>query len=144
FPIRLFPKVLVPYGKTRVGAHSMCATHGDGVCAPGRPSSTQQSAFGQQHGAAGEGASRRSTVANTRAFEPGGVEPRVPPTLQLLQITWRHKYLLFFGGVVGLLLGALYYTMIPPTYRSTAQVLVVKKRPDEAVGATTRNVAIED
>jgi capsular exopolysaccharide synthesis family protein len=48
----------------------------------------------------------------------------------LLAVLWRRKSLIALGGVVGLVLGAMYYARLTPTYQSSAQVLVVKKRPD--------------
>jgi capsular exopolysaccharide synthesis family protein len=51
----------------------------------------------------------------------------------LLSLLWRRKSLIALGGVIGLVLGAMYYARLTPVYQSTAQVLVVKKRPDEAL-----------
>lgn len=57
-----------------------------------------------------------------------GEPPRRFPNL--LQIAWRHKTLMVLGMVVGLVIGSFYYSQKSPVYSSTAQVLVVKKRPD--------------
>ena len=43
-----------------------------------------------------------------------------------------------------MVLGVLYYAQATPVYQSTAQVLVVKKRPDAVTGVDTRHLAIED
>jgi capsular exopolysaccharide synthesis family protein len=64
--------------------------------------------------------------------------------LAAVHVAWRRRSLLILGIGVGLLFGGLYYFAMPPTYQSTAQVLVVKKRPDELTGKDTRNLAIED
>jgi polysaccharide biosynthesis transport protein len=48
----------------------------------------------------------------------------------LLWIAWSRKSLIVLGIVVGVVLGSLYYVQRKPIYQSTAQVLVVKKRPD--------------
>jgi polysaccharide biosynthesis transport protein len=47
-----------------------------------------------------------------------------------LASAWRHKALMLTGTFVGVLLGAAYYNTRPPVYSASAQVLVVKKRPD--------------
>lgn len=57
-------------------------------------------------------------------------QPQFRTTINPLLLAWRHKWLLVLGGVVGLLLGSLYYAQKKPTYQSSAQILVVKKRPD--------------
>jgi capsular exopolysaccharide synthesis family protein len=69
--------------------------------------------------------------------------PRHPPARSLVEIAWQRKFLLALGVLGGLALGALYYLVSPPTYSSTAQVLVVKKRPDPP-GADARPGAFED
>jgi capsular exopolysaccharide synthesis family protein len=74
--------------------------------------------------------------------EPEGRQGRA--LLRAAQVAWQRRSLLLLGIGVGLLFGVLYYVVTSPTYRSTAQVLVVKKRPDEITGKDTRNLAIED
>ncbi len=54
------------------------------------------------------------------------------------------KQLLIVGVLVGLAAAFLYFAKAPRVYESTAQVLVVKKRPDTVTGLDTRNLAIED
>lgn len=79
------------------------------------------------------------------ANEPEAIEPAQTPTsLGLLRIAWRRKTLVALGVVVGLVLGVLYYAQATPVYQSTAQVLVVKKRPDMVAGADTRLSYFED
>jgi capsular exopolysaccharide synthesis family protein len=64
----------------------------------------------------------------------------------LLAIAWRHKSLVALGLVVGLVLGTLSYARRSPVYRSDAQILVVKKRPDvlPALGGDTSYSYYED
>ncbi|MBV9122909.1 MAG: hypothetical protein JO112_06115, partial [Planctomycetes bacterium] len=64
--------------------------------------------------------------------------------LQLWQIAWRHKSLVLAGVVVALVLGTLFYVQRPRIYQSTAQVLVIKKRPDEVTGMNTHQTTLED
>jgi len=47
----------------------------------------------------------------------------------LFHLAWRRKWLLALGAVVGLALGSLYYARQIPLYQSTAQLMVVQKRP---------------
>jgi len=54
----------------------------------------------------------------------------MPLYQDLLSIAWRHKLLIALGAVLGLALGWLDYAHRIPVYRSDAQVLVIKKRPD--------------
>ncbi|MBY0526630.1 MAG: polysaccharide biosynthesis tyrosine autokinase [Gemmataceae bacterium] len=70
--------------------------------------------------------------------------PRGQGLLQVAHIAWQRRSLLLFGVGLGLLFGGIYFVAAPPTYQSTTQVLVVKKRPDEVTGKDTRNLAIED
>src|SRR5438067_3610118 len=46
------------------------------------------------------------------------------------EIALRRKSLIALGVVTGIVLGLLYYSMRIPIYRSEAQVLLIKKRPD--------------
>jgi hypothetical protein len=57
---------------------------------------------------------------------------------------WRHKALVALGVATGLLGAGFFYAQATPVYQSKAQVLVVKKRPDDVTGIDTRNLAIED
>src|SRR5947209_2889271 len=49
----------------------------------------------------------------------------------LLAIGWKQKWLVILGVVSALALGALFYAQEPPVYRSSAQVMVIKKHPDD-------------
>jgi capsular exopolysaccharide synthesis family protein len=62
----------------------------------------------------------------------------------LLEIAWRRKALLALGIALGLIVGAFVFARTTPVYQSKAQVMVVKKRPDNVTGIDTRNLAIED
>jgi capsular exopolysaccharide synthesis family protein len=57
-------------------------------------------------------------------------QPTPSSSANLLQVFWRHRFLVLLGGVAGLVLGGLVYTQRPAVYQSSAQVLVVKKRSD--------------
>src|ERR1043165_7001264 len=65
-------------------------------------------------------------------------------TRSLLEIAWNRKSLIALGIIVGLTVGVLLYVQATPVYQSKAQVLVVKKRPDNVTGIDTRNLVIED
>ncbi|MBY0525333.1 MAG: polysaccharide biosynthesis tyrosine autokinase [Gemmataceae bacterium] len=47
--------------------------------------------------------------------------------LNMLQMLWQHKSLIVLGGVVGLVLGGIYYAQLTPIYHSSTQVMVIKK-----------------
>jgi uncharacterized protein involved in exopolysaccharide biosynthesis len=66
-----------------------------------------------------------------------------PPARSLLEIAWQRRLLLLLGILGGLALGAVYYVVTPPAYSSSAQLLVVKKRPDPA-GTEYRPGAFEE
>jgi capsular exopolysaccharide synthesis family protein len=70
--------------------------------------------------------------------------PPVQANLHILQVAWRHKSLIALGIVLGLTLGLLYYAQRPPLYQSTAQVLVVKKRPEAVTGVVAQPISVED
>ena len=61
-----------------------------------------------------------------------------------LQIAWRRKSLIALCLIVGLVAGGLYYAQAKPAYQSTAQVLVVKKRPEVVTGENTGLTQFED
>jgi capsular exopolysaccharide synthesis family protein len=46
-----------------------------------------------------------------------------------LSAVWSRKWLIVLGAAVGLAVGGCLYVITPPLYQSTAQVLVIKKRP---------------
>lgn len=70
--------------------------------------------------------SQNNTLTESEVFDPAETRSGV----QFVNIAWQHKWLIVLGGVVGLALGAVYYSQKKPIYMSTAQVLVVKKGPD--------------
>src|SRR5262245_48598119 len=51
----------------------------------------------------------------------------------LLRVVWRRKWLILLGAAAGLAGAACYYVNTSPLYQSTAQVLVIKKRPGHEV-----------
>jgi succinoglycan biosynthesis transport protein ExoP len=69
-------------------------------------------------------------------LSPGPIQ--APPHPVLLKIAWRRKWVLAAGAVVGLVLGGLYCQLSAPVYQSTAQVVVIKKRPEAVTGVETR------
>lgn len=56
--------------------------------------------------------------------------PQPAPVNGFLQIALRRKSLIALGAVLGALLGALYYFQATAIYKSSAQILVVKKHPE--------------
>ncbi|MDH3716676.1 MAG: Wzz/FepE/Etk N-terminal domain-containing protein, partial [Planctomycetota bacterium] len=54
----------------------------------------------------------------------------LPPTIDLLELVWRRKFAICLGIVFGIASGLLYYVLVPRTYESNAEVLVVQKRPE--------------
>jgi capsular exopolysaccharide synthesis family protein len=60
----------------------------------------------------------------------GSDAPQTPFAPGLLAIAWQRKALLVLGVVLGLGAGTLFYAQRTPVYESSAQILVVKKRPD--------------
>jgi capsular exopolysaccharide synthesis family protein len=65
----------------------------------------------------------------------------------ILQVFWQRRGLLAFGAFVGLLFGLLTYSQRPPVYRSSAQVLVVKKVAPNTMsgpGGDSRMQVMED
>src|SRR5476651_2158028 len=84
-------------------------------------------------------------MAGTSVLEnPQGGSSAFLAGRSLFEIAWNRKTYLALGGVVGLVLGLLFYVQATPVYQSKAQMLVVKKRPDNVTGIDTRNLAIED
>jgi capsular exopolysaccharide synthesis family protein len=54
-----------------------------------------------------------------------------PPYLELWRIARRRKSLILLGALAGLVLGAIYYATTPPVYESRAQLLVIRKSPQD-------------
>jgi capsular exopolysaccharide synthesis family protein len=80
-----------------------------------------------------------------RGSEPGGAAAG-GPARGLFAAVWQHKILVAFGAAAGLVVGALVYTQRAPTYQSSAQVLVVKKRAEAlpVSGGDPRLAFVED
>src|SRR3954470_20514892 len=66
--------------------------------------------------------------------------------LALWSVVTRHKWFVLFGVMVGVIVGGLAYLQAAPVFQSSAQVLVIKKRPDVVMPnpADQRNVYAED
>src|SRR4051812_4552040 len=67
----------------------------------------------------------------------------------LLQVVWQRKSLVILGIMIGLVLGLLYYAQKQPVYQSVAQLLVVKKTPEQSLdlggrGGDNRTAYMED
>ena len=65
----------------------------------------------------------------------------------IFQVFWQRRGLLFFGLVAGIAIGLLVYSQRPQVYRSTAQVLVVKKQTANVLpvaGVDPRMAVMED
>ena len=52
------------------------------------------------------------------------------PGVRILRAAWKHKSLLLFGLVVGVVGGVLYYLQKQPVYQSSTQLMVIKKNPE--------------
>jgi len=66
----------------------------------------------------------------TASFDDLDNSEKAPVTTGFFVALWRHKALLFFGLAVGLGIGFAYYLNKAPTYQSTAQIVVFKRRAD--------------
>lgn len=62
----------------------------------------------------------------------------------LLDACWRYKYAVALCVLAALANGVLVWQLAPSVYQSSAQVLVVKKRPDGVSGVEPRNSPVED
>lgn len=70
--------------------------------------------------------------------------PRSINWLRMLEIGWRHKSLMALGLILGITLGALYYSQQSPLYESAASVLIVRKRPEAVTGNQGQISEFED
>jgi uncharacterized protein involved in exopolysaccharide biosynthesis len=66
------------------------------------------------------------------------------PVYGLLQIAWRRRSLVLLGVAGAFTLALAYYFCATHLYQATAQLLVVKKRPDAVTGMDTRELSMED
>ena len=60
------------------------------------------------------------------------VESQPVPSPGLLNIAWRFKLLILLGTVVGVVIGYVYAAQLPPSYRSSAKMLVLAEEQDGA------------
>jgi capsular exopolysaccharide synthesis family protein len=77
------------------------------------------------------------------SFEPAG-EEATTRTPHLLQVIWQRKSLVMLGLFLGLALGVVAYLSRSPVYQSSAQVLVIKKRPEMITGANAQAMYYDD
>jgi succinoglycan biosynthesis transport protein ExoP len=63
---------------------------------------------------------------------------------RVLSVGWRHKGKVIFCMLAGIGVGAALCILLPPVYQSTAQISVLKKRPDSVTGVDTRQLVAED
>jgi capsular exopolysaccharide synthesis family protein len=69
-------------------------------------------------------------MQNGTPLEPDALDVGQAPSAGFLSILWQRKSLILLGTVLGVVLGALYYVQRRPSYQASAQILVVKKRPE--------------
>ncbi len=62
----------------------------------------------------------------------------------VLAMGWAHKVWVVFGTLAGIGVGAALCVLLPPVYQSTAQISIMKKRPDTVSGVDTRQLVAED
>ncbi len=67
-------------------------------------------------------------------------------TRKFFQVLWQHKFLVILGGVIGLILGGIYYVRCSPVYESKTQILVIRKNtnPLPMSGSDHRMVIVQD
>ena len=65
-----------------------------------------------------------------------------PATIAL--VGWRHKRWVALGLVVGIAVGAAMGMLLPRVYQSSAQISILKKRPDSVTGMDTRQLVADD
>lgn len=75
------------------------------------------------------------------ANEPEGA-PAEPAALA--GVAWRYRWLVALGLLAGLGGGAAVARSLPPVYQSSAQISIVRKRPDAVTGVDSRTLAGED
>lgn len=66
------------------------------------------------------------------------------PTLDLLELLWRNRVAVIVCAGIGILIGFAYYALAPRTYESSAEVLVVQKRPQAVTGDIHYESGFED
>ena len=78
--------------------------------------------------------------ASPRSFEPLSLGS----SIDLLEMLWRRKRLFVTGLIVASALGLAYYFLLPPTYESAANVLLLQKRPAAVTGNQQYESNFED
>jgi capsular exopolysaccharide synthesis family protein len=73
-------------------------------------------------------------VQNAAAVEPEPLDTGPAPAAGFLSVLWMRKSLIGLGVVLGAVLGGLFYAQRRPLYQSSAQVLIIKKRPEALSG----------
>ncbi|MGF1579456.1 MAG: polysaccharide biosynthesis tyrosine autokinase [Gemmataceae bacterium] len=85
-----------------------------------------------------------SWTHNAESNERGGAEDSAGPA-KILQVLWRHKYLVILGSLVGLVLGGVYYVRTPPVYQTSTQVMVIRKSSSSLMSrSNAQMVVIQD
>ncbi len=65
-------------------------------------------------------------------------------TIDLLELFWRRRTYVIVCTLLGIVLGVLYCGLATPMYESTADVLVVQKRPQAVTGDNQYESGFED
>ncbi len=65
-------------------------------------------------------------------------------SIDLLTIVNRRKALIFAAGVVGLAVGACYYLLLPPTYESESQILLMKNESGAIASNMTSGESVSE
>ena len=69
---------------------------------------------------------------------PVGGESQLADLWKLLGMVWRRKFSIAFLGLLGAAAGVAYLKYAPPVYKSSAEVLVVPRKPYNLPGSETR------
>ncbi len=72
------------------------------------------------------------------------IPPHQPKDINLLSVGWRRKIWIVCGLLVGLCSGAAVAMQLPRIYQSSAQISILKKRPDAVTGVDTRHLSTEE
>jgi capsular exopolysaccharide synthesis family protein len=87
----------------------------------------------------------RMSIQDSSAPASGDFLPHEPrPAFDLLELFWRRRNYVFVCVAIGVLLGTLYCGLATTMYESTADVLVVHKRPEAVTGANQYESGFED
>lgn len=85
-----------------------------------------------------------SWTASAELHERPSVEQGAS-TGKIFQVLWRHKYLILLGGIVGLVLGGIYYVRSAPVYQTTTQIMVIRKSNGNVMGqGNSQMVVVQD